>query len=62
MLHVMKAIVTELCESEAVPEGSAIDIVHVMSLKSHELSSSDLAELVQLCIFFIQSGKNLKGK
>ncbi len=62
MLKVMVSIVTELCDSEAIPEGSAIDIVHVMSMKSHELSSSDLAELVQLCLKFIQTGKNLKGK
>ena len=62
MLKVMKAIVTELCDSEAVPEASAIDIVHVMSMKVHELSSSDLTELVQLCLKLIQCGNNLKGK
>ena len=62
MLNVMKAVITELCDSEAVPESCVVDIVHIISMKSHELSSSDLAELVQLCLSFIQSGNNLKGK
>ncbi len=58
----MKSILTELCDSEAVPENCAVDIVHLMSLNSHDLSSNNLAELVQLCLSFIQKGKNLKGK
>lgn len=62
MVTVMKSIITELCDSEAVPENSAVDIVHIISLRSHELNSCDLAELVQLCLSFIQTGKNLKGK
>ncbi|KAI9555688.1 hypothetical protein GHT06_018203 [Daphnia sinensis] len=62
MLNVMKSIITELCDSEAVPENCAVDIVHLMSLNSHDLSSNNLAELVQLCLSFIQKGKNLRGK
>lgn len=62
MLNVMKSILTELCDSEAVPENCAVDIVHLMSLNSHDLSSNNLAELVQLCLLFIQKGKNLRGK
>ncbi|KAK4022819.1 hypothetical protein OUZ56_008265 [Daphnia magna] len=62
MLNVMKSILTELCDSEAVPENCAVDIVHLMSLNSHDLSSNNLAELVQLCLSFIQKGKNLRGK
>ncbi|XP_059352281.1 Fanconi anemia group I protein-like isoform X2 [Daphnia carinata] len=61
-LNVMKSILTELCDSEAVPENCAVDIVHLMSLNSHDLSSNNLAELVQLCLSFIQKGKNLRGK
>ena len=62
LLSVMKSMLTELCDSEAVPENCAVDIVHLMSLNSHDLSSNNLAELVQLCLSFIKKGKNLKGK
>lgn len=62
MLRVMQAVLNELCDSEGLPESSARDIVHVMSLKSHDLNSNDLALLVQHCLKFVQSGKNIQGK
>ncbi len=58
----MQAVLTEVCDSEAVPEASAQDIIHVMSLRIHELSSNDLAMLIQACLKFIQLGKNIQGK
>ena len=62
MLEVMKSTLTELCKSEAVPEASAGAIVRVISIKVREMNSSDMAELLQLCVNFIQSGGNLKKK
>lgn len=58
----MQSLVDELCDSEGVPEASAIEIVHVMALKIPDLEPNDLAKLVQSCLTSIQSGKNLKGK
>lgn len=62
MLRVIQLTITEICESEAVPENTAMDIVHIISLKSHELSSNDLAKIVQHCLSFILARKNLQGK
>lgn len=62
LLKVMQSILIELCDSEGVPENSAVDIVHVMSLKCPDLEPNDLAKLVSYCLSFIQSAKNLKGK
>jgi len=62
LLNVIESIVTELCDSEAVPERTAMEVVDVISSKIHELDSNDLAKLIQHCLSFIQSGKNLQGK
>ena len=43
----MQSLVDELCDSEGVPEASAIEIVHVMALKIPDLEPNDLAKLVQ---------------
>ena len=62
LLRAMQSILNELCDSEGLPEASAMAITHVMSLKSHQLNGNDLAVLVQHCLKFIQSGKNIQGK
>lgn len=62
LLKMMQSILTELCDSEGIPENSAVDIVHIMSLKCPDLEPNDLAKLVSYSLSFIQSGKNLKGK
>ena len=61
-LKVLESIIIELSDSETIPECTAMEVVHVISSKSHELNSNDLAKLVQNCLSFVQLGKNLKGK
>lgn len=62
LLKVIESVIVELCDSEVLPERTAMEVVHVISSKIHELDSNDLVKLVQHCLSFIHTGKNLHGK
>jgi hypothetical protein len=61
LLSVMTKILDELSDGETTQQ-KVIDIIEALSLNCCQLGADELTKLIQHCLSFLQSGRDLKGK